>query len=100
MYIFGRKIYLIVYVIESTLRINLRFSIWTNINKLWNIEIDVCAMFKIKYGVNKMHSITFSHHVGWFDGKGVDIHSWGLRIKPHKWHNCGQWWYVDRIYPT
>jgi hypothetical protein len=33
-------------------------------------------MFKIKYGVNKMHLIIFSHQVGWFDGKGVDIHPW------------------------
>jgi len=52
-YIFGRKIYLIVYVIESVFKI---FSIWTNINKIWKIEIDVCVMFKIKYGLNKMHS--------------------------------------------
>jgi len=37
-------------------------------------------MFKVKYGLNKMHSAIFSHQVGWFDGKGVDIHPWGLRI--------------------
>jgi hypothetical protein len=61
------------YVIESTLRINLH---WTNINEMWNIEIDICAMFKIKYGLNIMHSIIFSYQVGWFDGKGVDIHPW------------------------
>jgi len=33
-----------------------------------------------------MHSIIFAHQVGWFDGKGVDIHPWGLRIKLHKLH--------------
>jgi len=85
---------------ESTLRINLKFSIWTNINKIWNIEIDVCAMFKVKYALNKMHFTILVHQVGWFDGKWVDMHPWGLRIKPHKLHSCGQWWYVDYMYPT
>jgi len=37
-------------------------------------------MFKLKYGLNRMHSTIFSHQAGWFDGKGVDIHPWGLRI--------------------
>jgi hypothetical protein len=41
-------------------------------------------MFKVKYGVNRMHFTIFSEQMGWFDGKGVDIHPWGLRIKPHK----------------
>ncbi len=49
-----------------------------------NIKVDVCAMFTIKYGINKMHSIMFPLRVGWFDDNGVDIHPWGLRIKPHK----------------
>ncbi len=39
-----------------------------------NIEIDVCEMFKVKYGLNRMHSFIVSHQVGWFDGKGIDIH--------------------------
>jgi hypothetical protein len=47
-------------------------------------------MFKVKYGLNTMHSTTFAHQVGWFDGKGVDIHLWGLKIKPHKLHSYGQ----------
>jgi hypothetical protein len=29
-----------------------------------------------------MHPTIFSHQVGWFDGKGVYINPWGLRIKP------------------
>jgi len=41
-------------------------------------------MFKVKYGLNRMHSIIFAHQMGWFDGEGVDIHPWGVRIKPHK----------------
>ncbi len=56
-------------------------------------------MFQIKYGLNKMHSTIFSHHMGWFNGKGVDIHPWGLRMKPHKLQNYGQRWYVDCMYP-
>jgi hypothetical protein len=68
--------------------------------EIWNIEIDVCAMFKVKYEVNKVHSTIFSHQVGWFDGKGIDIHPWGLRIKPHKWRGCGQRWSIDHMYPT
>jgi hypothetical protein len=36
-------------------------------------------MFNLKYGLNIMHSIIFSHQVGWFDGKGVDIHPWGQK---------------------
>ncbi len=28
-----------------------------------------------------MHPTIFSHQVGWFDGKGVDIHPLGIRIK-------------------
>jgi hypothetical protein len=47
-----------------------------------------------------MHSIIFAHQMGWFDGKGFDIHPWGLRIKPHKLHSCGQQWYVDHLYLT
>jgi hypothetical protein len=61
------------------------------------IEVDVCAMFKIKYKVNRMLLTIFSHQVGWFDGKGVDIYHLGLRIKLHKWHSCGQQWYIDHI---
>ncbi len=64
------------------------------------MEIDVCRMFKIKYGLNKMHCTMFAHQVGWFDGKGVDIHPWGLSIKLHKLHSCGQGPYVDCMYPT
>jgi hypothetical protein len=30
----------------------------------------------------------FTHQVGWLEGKGVDIHPWGLRIKPHKLRTC------------
>jgi hypothetical protein len=30
-------------------------------------------MFKIKSGLNKIQPIIFSHQVGWFDGRGVDI---------------------------
>jgi hypothetical protein len=47
-------------------------------------------MFKIKYGLNGMHSTIFTHQAGWFDGKGVVIHPWGLKIKPHNLHNYGQ----------
>jgi hypothetical protein len=64
------------YLIESTFKINLNFSIWKNINKIWNIEIDVCAMFKVKHGLNKMHFTIFAHEVGWFYDKGVDNHPW------------------------
>jgi hypothetical protein len=47
-----------------------------------------------------MHSIIFSHQVGWLDGKGIDIHAWGLRTKLHKRHSCGKQWYVDHMYLT
>jgi hypothetical protein len=99
MYIFGKNIYLIVCVIESTLRINFKNSILKNINKIWNIEINVCVMSKVKYGLNKMHSTIFAHQMGWLDGKGIDIYPWGLTIKPHKlcnifdaWTSHGQTW--------
>jgi hypothetical protein len=45
-----------------------------------------------------MHSNMFSHQVGWFDGKGIDIHLWGLKIKPHKWPSCGQWCWPYVLY--
>jgi hypothetical protein len=67
-------------------------------NKIWNIEIDVYAMFKVKHGSNRIHSIVFAHQVGWFDDKVVHTHPWGLRFKPHNLHMCGQWWYVDCMY--
>jgi hypothetical protein len=35
----------------------------------------------IKHTINKLHPTIFSHQVGWFDGKGVDICPWGLRLK-------------------
>jgi hypothetical protein len=44
-----------------------------------------------------MHPTMFSHQVGWFDGKWVDIHPLGLSIKPNKWHNYDQQFYVDHI---
>jgi hypothetical protein len=47
-------------------------------------------MFKINYGIHKMHFNMFSHQVGWFDSKGIDSHVWGLRIKAHKSPSCGQ----------
>jgi hypothetical protein len=43
-----------------------------------NIKIDVCAMFKIKYGVNTMQPTIFLLQVGWFDGKGIHIHLWAM----------------------
>jgi hypothetical protein len=51
-------------------------------------------MFKVKYGLNKMHSTILAHQVGWFDEKIIDIHPWGLRIKPHNLRSCGQRRYV------
>jgi hypothetical protein len=41
-------------------------------------------MFKVKYGVNRMHSTVFSHQMGWFDGKGIDIHPWGFKDQTSK----------------
>ncbi len=38
------------------------------------MNVDVYAMFKIKYRANKMYPTIFLHQVGWFDGKGVHIH--------------------------
>jgi len=73
-YTFGRKIYSIMYVIESILKTN---SMFFHLDT--HIEIDVCEMFKIKYGLNRMHSFTFSHQVGQFDGKGINIHPWGSK---------------------
>jgi len=58
-YIFGRKIYSIMYVIESILKTN---SMFCHLDT--HIEIDVCEMFKVKYGLNRMHSLTFSHQSG------------------------------------
>jgi len=57
-------------------------------------------MFQIKYGLNRMHSTIFSYHMGWFSGKGVDIHPWGPRVKLHKLHSCGQQWYADCMHLT
>jgi hypothetical protein len=48
------------------------FSIWKNIDKMWNIEIDVYVMFKVQYGLNIMQSTIFSHQVEWFDFKIVN----------------------------
>jgi len=62
------------YVIESILKTN---SMFFHLDT--HIEIDVCEMFKVKYGLSRMHSFTFSHQVGWFDGKGIDIHPWGFK---------------------
>jgi hypothetical protein len=57
-------------------------------------------MLQIKYGLNIMLSTMFSLHMGWIIGKEVDIHPWGLRIKPHTLHSCDQQWFVDCMYPT
>jgi hypothetical protein len=51
MYIFARKTYFIVYVIENTLRINFILFPFGQISiKYENIEIDVYVMFRVKYG--------------------------------------------------
>jgi hypothetical protein len=34
-----------------------------------NVKIDVCAMFKIKYGLNKICLTSYLHQVKWFVGK-------------------------------
>jgi len=39
--------------------------------KYWNWFF---AMFKVKYVLNRMDFIIFSHQMRWFDGKRVDIH--------------------------
>ncbi len=57
-------------------------------------------MFKIKYEIKKMYPIIFSNQVGWINGKEIDIHPWGLRIKLHNWYSCGQRLYVDHILLT
>jgi hypothetical protein len=57
-------------VIESTLRINFKNF---HLEKYQYIDIDVYVMFKVKYGLNRMHSTIFTHQVGWFDGKINDI---------------------------
>jgi len=67
------------YVIESILKTN---SMFFHLDT--HIEIDVWEMFKVKYGLNKMHSFTFSHQVGQFDGKGIDIHPWGFKDQTSK----------------
>jgi len=36
-------------------------------------------MFKIQYKLNRMHSITLSHQVGWLNGKEVNIYTWGSK---------------------
>jgi len=54
-------------------------------------------MFKIKYEIKKMYPIIFSNQVGWINGKEIDIHPSGLRIKLHNWYSCGQRLYVDHI---
>jgi hypothetical protein len=69
-------------------------------NKIWNIEIDVYAIFKVKYGLNVMHSAIFASQVGGFNGKGIDIHPWGLKIKPHKLHSYGWQLYANYTYFT
>jgi hypothetical protein len=38
-------------------------------------------MFKVKYELNRMHSIVFAHQIGWFHGKGVDTHPWGSKYQ-------------------
>jgi hypothetical protein len=46
-------------------------------------------MFKMKYLINRMWCNILPQQVGWFDGKGVCVHSKCQRIKPHKW--CRVW---------
>jgi len=46
MYILDKK-----YVIGNILRINLIFFHLEKYQLIWNIEIDVCVMFQIKYGL-------------------------------------------------
>lgn len=36
-------------------------------------------MFKIQYTLNRMHSITLSHQVGWFNGNEVNVYIWGSK---------------------
>jgi hypothetical protein len=38
----------------------------------------------MKYGLNIMKIRLFTQQVGWLDGKGVEFHPWGPRIKLHK----------------
>jgi hypothetical protein len=38
----------------------------------------------MKYGVNKINIRLFTQQLGWLDGKAVELHPWGPRIKLHK----------------
>jgi hypothetical protein len=39
--------------------------------------------------MGQIECIPLHLHIKW-GGKGVDIPPWGLRVKPHKLHSCGQ----------
>jgi hypothetical protein len=38
----------------------------------------------MKCGLNIINIGTFTQHVVWLGGKGVELHIWGLVIKLHK----------------
>jgi len=38
----------------------------------------------MKYGLNKINTRLFTQQAGWFGGKGVQFHPWGLKIKFRK----------------
>jgi hypothetical protein len=39
----------------------------------------------MKLGLNRINVRLFTQQVGWFGGKGVELHPWGPKIKFHKW---------------
>ncbi len=41
----------------------------------------------MKCGLNRIKNKLFTQQMGWFDGKKVELHPWGPKIKLHKWHS-------------
>jgi hypothetical protein len=37
----------------------------------------------MKYGMNRINNKLFIEE-GWFNGKGIELHHWGPKIKLHK----------------
>jgi hypothetical protein len=73
---FQKEINVIMYIFEFKKKTPI-ISFEQNFNKIWIFKIYVFIMFKKKYFINKMQCNILSQQVGWFDGRGVCLHSKG-----------------------
>jgi hypothetical protein len=88
--IFFKKLYCCVHYWKKFMDNFFIFSFGQIINNIWMIKFEVFCNVQMKYGLNRINTKVFTQQVGWFGGKGIELHSWGPKSNFTNDICCGQ----------